>query len=79
MLTLLFEEQDRMEFEISGEILESAYFGDMTYYTVQVSGLNYSLTISMRNTAGRRVLGDGESARVGWGVESRVILKKSEV
>jgi spermidine/putrescine transport system ATP-binding protein len=37
------------------------------------------LTISMRNTAGRRVLGDGESARVGWGAESLVILKNSEV
>ena len=79
MLTLLFEEQDRMEFEISGEILESAYFGDMTYYTVQVPGLNSSLTISMRNTAGRRVLEDGESARVGWEAESLVILNKSEL
>ena len=79
MLTLLFEEKDRMECEISGEILENAYFGDMTYYTVQVPGLNSSLTISMRNTAGRRVLEDGESARVGWEAESLVILKKSQL
>ena len=79
MLTLLFEDQDRTEFEISGVILESAYFGDMTYYTVQVTGLKSPLTISMRNTAGRRVLDDGESARVGWGAESLVTLKKSEV
>ena len=79
MLTLLFEDRDRTEFEISGEILESTYFGDMTYYTVQVTGLKSPLTISMRNTAGRRVLDDGESARVGWGAESLVILKKSEV
>jgi spermidine/putrescine transport system ATP-binding protein len=79
MLTLLFEGQDRIEFEISGVILESAYFGDMTYYTVQVTGLKSPLTISMRNTAGRRVLEDGESVRVGWGAESLVILKKSEL
>ena len=79
MLTLLFEDRDRTEFEISGEILESTYFGDMTYYTVQVTGLKSPLTISMRNTAGRRVLDDGESARVGWAAESLVILKKSEV
>jgi spermidine/putrescine transport system ATP-binding protein len=79
MLTLLFEDSDRTEFEISGVILESTFYGDMTYYTVQVNGLKSTLTISMRNTAGRRVLGDGESARVGWGVESLVILKKSEV
>ena len=79
MLTLLFEDRDRTEFEISGVILESTYFGDMTYYTVQVAGLKSPLTISMRNTAGRRVLDDGESARVGWGAESLVILKKSEV
>ena len=79
MLTLLFEDRDRTEFEISGVILESTYFGDMTYHTVQVTGLKSPLTISMRNTAGRRVLDDGESARVGWGAESLVILKKSEV
>ncbi len=79
MLTLLFEDRDRTEFEISGVILESTYYGDMTYYTVQVNGLKSPLTISMRNTAGRRVLGDGESARVGWGAESLVILKNSEV
>ena len=51
----------------------------MTYYTVQVPGLNSTLTISMRNTAGRRVLEDGESARVGWEAESLVILKKSQL
>ncbi|MDG2065615.1 MAG: ABC transporter ATP-binding protein [SAR324 cluster bacterium] len=79
MLTLLFEDRDRTEFEISGEILESTYFGDMTYYTVQVTGLKSPLTISMRNTAGRRVLDDGESARVRWAAESLVILKKSEL
>ena len=79
MLTLLFEDRDRTEFEISGVILESQYYGDMTYYTVQVTGLKSPLTISTRNTAGRRVLDDGESARVGWGAESLVILKKSEV
>ena len=79
MLTLLFEDRDRTEFEISGVILESTYFGDMTYYTVQVTGLKSPLTISMRNTAGRRVLDDGESARVRWAAESLVILKKSEL
>ena len=79
MLTLLFEDRDSTEYEISGVILESTYYGDMTYYNVQVNGLKLPLTISMRNTAGRRVLGDGESARVGWGAESLVILKNSEV
>ncbi len=79
ILVTVFEDQDRTEFEISGVILESAYFGDMTYYTLQVTGLKSTLTISMRNTAGRRVLEDGESARVGWGAESLVILKKSEL
>ena len=50
----------------------------MTYYTVEVSGLDTYLTISMRYTAGRRVLAIGESTRVGWGSESLVILNKSE-
>ena len=79
MLTLLFEDRESTEYEVSGVILESTYYGDMTYYNVQINGLKSPLTISMRNTAGRRVLGDGESARVGWGAESLVILKNSEV
>ena len=79
MLTLLFEDRDSTEYEISGVILESTYYGDMTYYNVQVNGLKSPLTISMRNTAGRRVLGVGESTRVGWGAESLVILKNSKV
>ena len=77
MMSLLFEEQDRTEFEIGGVIKESAYFGDMTYYTVEVNGLNSHLTISMRNTSGRRILENGESARVGWGAESLVILNNT--
>ncbi len=77
MLTVLFDEQDRAEFELRGEILESAYLGDMTYYTVTVAGLDTPLTISMRNTAGRRVLPDGASTRVGWGAESLVLLAES--
>ena len=78
MMSLLFEERDRTEFEIGGVIKESAYFGDMTYYTVEVSGLNSTLTISMRNTSGRRILENGESARIGWGSESLEILNKTE-
>tara|TARA_B100000700_G_scaffold326922_1_gene439913 strand:- start:2035 stop:3156 length:1122 start_codon:yes stop_codon:yes gene_type:complete len=77
MMSLLFEERDRTEFEISGTIKDSAYFGDMTYYTVKVSGLKSNLTVSMRNTAGRRILANGESARVGWGSESLVILNNN--
>ena len=77
MMTLLFEERDITEFEIEGIINDSAYYGDMTYYTIEVSGLESHLTISMRNTAGRRVLENGESARIGWGSESLVILEKA--
>ena len=79
MMSLLFDDRDRTEFEISGIIKDSAYFGDMTYYTVEVSGLKSYLTISMRNTSGRRVLKNGESARIGWGSESFVILEKGEI
>ena len=79
MMSLLFDDRDRTEFEISGIIKDSAYFGDMTYYTVEVSGRKSYLTISMRNTSGRRVLKNGESARIGWGSESFVILEKAEL
>ena len=77
MLTMLFDEQNQSEFELQGEIHESAYFGEMTYYTVKVIGLDAPLTISIRNSAGRPVLQDGDSARIGLGTESLVILDES--
>ncbi len=74
MLTVLFDESDVAERELVGEVVDVVYYGDMTYYEVRLPGTEKPATISMRNTAGRRVLSSGDKARVGWGAESIIVL-----
>jgi len=59
MLTILFDDSDRAEREIEGEVVDANYFGDMTYYDVRLPGAEAPATISRRNTAGRRILKEG--------------------
>lgn len=75
MLTLLLDKKDKAEFEFNAEIIESSYYGDMTYYQIAMDGIDDELMVSMRNTAGRVVLQAGDKARVGWGAESLLVLK----
>ncbi|MDP5359350.1 MAG: TOBE domain-containing protein [Paracoccaceae bacterium] len=75
MLTLLFDHDDRAEKEITGEVVSSDYYGDMTYYSVQLPQLASPVTISMRNTAGRSIAAPGSPVRVGWGTESVVLFE----
>ena len=74
MLTVLFSAKEKAEIEVTGVITNTAYFGDMTYYSVQIDGIDEDVTVSMRNTAGRRVLAVGEETRIGLGRESLIIL-----
>lgn len=74
MLTILINDSDRSEREVEGEITDTQYYGDMTYYSVRLPGTETPAMVSMRNTAGRRVLRQGETARIGWGRESVLLL-----
>lgn len=74
MLTVLLDKKDKAEFEFKAEVLESSYYGDMTYYNVAMAGTGLKLMVSMRNTAGRKVLQAGDKARIGWGAESLLVL-----
>ncbi|MDF1727561.1 MAG: ABC transporter ATP-binding protein, partial [Sulfitobacter sp.] len=56
MLTLLFDASDHAEHEVQAEVTGTQYYGDMTYYEVQLAGHDAPVTISMRNTAGRGVV-----------------------
>lgn len=73
-LTLLIDDNDRAEHEMSGQIVDASYYGDMTYYSISVDGRDEPITVSMRNTVGRRILASQESVRIGWGPESLVPL-----
>jgi len=74
MLTILFSSSDKAEIEITGTVTDTAYYGDMTYYEIAVEGLEREVSVSMRNTAGRRVLDIGETTRLGLGRESLLLL-----
>lgn len=74
MLTVLLGEGEHAEREVTGEVVDTAYYGDMTYYTVKLPGAEAPATISMRNTADRRILQQGDPARVAWSPESVVVL-----
>ncbi|GHF53551.1 TOBE domain-containing protein [Seohaeicola zhoushanensis] len=75
MLTLLFDPADRAERTTPGRVTGTSYYGDMTYYSVALEGVDKPVTISMRNTAGRSVLPPGSPVTVGWGAESIVLFQ----
>jgi spermidine/putrescine transport system ATP-binding protein len=76
MLTLLFDPTDRAQNRIEGMVVDSEYYGDMTYYAVRLAGHDAPVTISMRNTAGRSVVPPGSTVTVGWGAESIVVFEE---
>ena len=73
-LTLLVDQGATAAHRISGRVTNAAYYGDMTYYYVELPGLAEPLIVSMRNTVGRRILQAGETVEVGWAPESLVPL-----
>ena len=75
MLTILSNDAEPAERSARGSVTGTSYYGDMTYYTVQLAGGGDPVTISMRNTAGRSVLPSGSPVTVGWGAESVVLFE----
>jgi spermidine/putrescine transport system ATP-binding protein len=73
-MTLLVDEGASAARVTPGRITNAAYYGDMTYYYVELPGLAEPVVVSMRNTVGRRILQAGESVQVGWAPESLVPL-----
>jgi len=74
MLTILYGETDEADNVFSGMIVSASYYGDMTYYEVELKNTDINVTVSMRNTSGRPVLLTGTTARVGWGYESITVF-----
>ncbi len=74
MLTIAFDDAETFEQTVEGEIAGTSYYGDMTYYSVQLQGQADPVTISMRNTAGRSIAKPGSKVRIGWGAESLVLF-----
>ena len=75
MLTILFEGSEQTEQVTTGTVTSTAYYGDMTYYSVRLPGHGEDVTISMRNTAGRSIAPAGSKVPVGWGADSIVLFQ----
>ncbi|GAB4391605.1 MAG: ABC transporter ATP-binding protein [Kiloniellaceae bacterium] len=73
-LTLLYGEDPGQTRVVPGEVLEASYYGDMTYYAIAIQAVEKPVTVSMRNTIGRRSLRAGEKVEIGWSPESLVPL-----
>ena len=73
-LTLLYGENPGETRIVAGRVVEASYFGDMTYYAIAIDALEKPVTVSMRNTIGRRSLEAGEKVEIGWSPESLVPL-----
>ena len=46
----------------------------MTYYVARINGTERTVTIAMRNTAGRQTLSIDDPVLIGWGSESILLL-----
>nr|WP_255596690.1 ABC transporter ATP-binding protein [Cognatishimia sp. MH4019] len=74
MMSILFEgEPDRGQIT-QATIKDRAYYGDMTYYDVDIEDAPKPITISMKNMIGRPVLEVGDTARVSWDARSLVLF-----
>ena len=74
MMSLLFDgEPDRGQI-VEATIKDRAYYGDMTYYDVNLKNVPEPITISMKNIIGRPVLDIGDTARVSWDARSLVLF-----
>jgi spermidine/putrescine transport system ATP-binding protein len=73
-MTLLFGEAPGLARVVAGTVVEASYYGDMTYYSIAIEALERPITVSMRNTIGRRSLVAGERVEIGWSPESLVPL-----
>ena len=74
MLTILLDADQTSDRETPGRVLEIDYYGDMSYYSVAVEGVTDPLSVSMRNTAGRKALSKDDQIRIGWSSESLILL-----
>ena len=75
MMTILLNGAETSEMVVEGTVNDATYYGDMTYYSVVLDGLERPVTISMRNTAGRPILRAGARTRVGFAPDSIILFR----
>ncbi len=73
-LSLVYEGQPAPVHSVDAEVLDRAYYGDMTYYDMKLQGCSTPVTLSMKNLMSRQVLEPGQTARVAWEPGSLVLF-----
>lgn len=73
-LSLVYDGQVAPAHVAEGEIIDRAYYGDMTYYDVKLAGCSTPVTLSMKNLMSRQVLEPGAHCRVAWEPGSLVLF-----
>ncbi len=74
MLSILYENSEKFDKILTGKVQEVSYSGDMTYYEISLQNLENTISVSMRNTSGRKILEKGELTKIGWNSKSLVLL-----
>ena len=74
MFTIITNESQVMDKITKGKIVETQYFGDMTYFDVNLEGTDKIVTISMRNSDISYEIGNGKEVEIGWNQNSILVL-----
>ncbi|MGI9461810.1 MAG: ABC transporter ATP-binding protein [Alphaproteobacteria bacterium] len=72
-LSILNDTGIKAEKKTKGKVIDVTYYGEMTYYTITLSGTKKSLDLSMRNLIGRRIFNIGDMVDIGWSPQAFVV------
>ncbi len=61
----------------TGEVLDRAYYGDMTYYEVRLEGTDAPVSVSMKNAGGQAAFERGTRVPVTWDPEALLVFPKT--
>ncbi len=74
MFTIITNGNQKMARIAKGKIVETQYFGDMTYFDANLFGTDKTVTISMRNSDIAYDIEIGTEVQIGWNPNSVLLL-----
>ncbi|MYE36793.1 MAG: ABC transporter ATP-binding protein [Rhodobacteraceae bacterium] len=74
MFTIITNKSQSKTKVVNGRIVETQYFGDMTYFDANLEGTDKVVTISMRNSDISFEINIGSDVEIGWNPNSILVL-----
>ena len=74
MFTIITNKSQSKTKVVKGRIVETQYFGDMTYFDANLEGTDKVVTISMRNSDISFEINIGNDVEIGWNPNSILVL-----